>query len=257
MAGAAVWKGFIRFDGHAVAVKLHSAVREERVRFHLLHGRDQARLRQQMVCQLDRQPVPPEEQVKGFEMAEGKYLIVDPGELEQQPESDRAIEVHEFVKAGEVDPLFVVRTYLLEPDNGVPGQGYGALVQALSAAGAAGICTWTMRKRSFWGALVAAEGGLRLNALRYADEVVPGESLGLTDTALSERELAIGTELIGRMTAPFEPEQFTDEHQAKLRELIEKKARGEAVPIKAPRQLRPTAPDELLSVLEESLKKAA
>ena len=259
MAGATMWKGYIHFGDTDVPVKLHSAVREERIQFHLLHTRDQVRLRQQMVCAYEKSPVPAEEQSKGLEVEEGKYIIINPEELEQAvPENNRMIEVHEFVETSQIDPLLVDRVYYLEPDiMGIQGKGYGALVKALKELDVEGICTWTMRKRSYLGALQASGKILRLNALRYADEVIPVTSLGLQDMALSEKELKIGSELIDKLTAPFEPQKFENEHQAKLLEMIEKKARGEKIAVLSPRRLKPTESDDLLQVLEASLKKAA
>jgi DNA end-binding protein Ku len=259
MAGATIWKGYIHFGKTDVPVKLHTAVKEERIQFHLLHRHDQVRLRQQMVCAYEKQPVPAEQQSKGFEVEEGKYVIVDPAELEQSaPESSRMIEVHEFVKTGQIDPVFLDRLYYLEPDiQEIQGKGYHALVKALKELDVAGICTWNMRKRSYFGALQARGNMLRLHTLRYADEVIPVESLGLEEVPLSEKELKIGSELIEKMSAPFEPGKFENEHQKKLQEMIEKKARGEKIAVLVPRRLKPTESDKLLQALEASLKKAA
>jgi DNA end-binding protein Ku len=259
MAGSTIWKGYIHFGDTDVPVKLHSAVREERIQFHLLHKPDQIRLRQQMVCALEKQPVPSDEQSKGFEVEEGKYIIMDPEELEQAvPESSRMIEVHEFVKSEQIDPIFVDRVYYLEPDvTTIQGKGYSALVKALKEMDVEGICTWTMRKRSYFGALQASGKILRLNTLRYADEVVSAASLGLQDVPLSEKELKIGSELIKQLSGVFEPAKFENEHQKKLQDMIEKKARGEKIAVLAPRRLKPTESDNLLEVLEASLKKAA
>ncbi|HUJ19104.1 MAG TPA: Ku protein [Nitrospirota bacterium] len=259
MAGGTIWKGFIHFGDSDVPVKLHTAVREERIQFHLLHSRDQARLRQQMICAYEKLPVSAEEQAKGFEVEDGKYIIVDPEELERSaPEGSRMIEVHEFVKTEQIDPLFVDRVYYLEPDStNIQGKGYSALVRALKEMGVEGICTWTMRKRSYLGALQASGKGLRLNTLRHADEVVPVASLALQQAPLSEKELKIGSELIDKLTAPFEPQKFENEHQKKLQDMIEKKARGEDVTLLTPRRLKPTESDQLLQALEASLKKAA
>jgi DNA end-binding protein Ku len=259
MAGATIWKGYIHFGNTEVPVKLHTAVREERIQFHLLHRRDQARLRQQMVCMYEKQPVPAEEQSKGYEIEDGKYVIVDPEELEQTaPESSRMIEVHEFVKIGQIDPIFLDRLYYLEPDiQDIHGKGYNVLVKALKELYVAGICTWIMRKRSYFGALQAHGKMLRLNMLRYADEVISAGSLELQDVALSEKELKIGSELIKKLTVPFEPWKFKNEHQKKLREMIEKKARGEKIAVLVPKSLKPTESDQLLQALEASLKKAA
>ncbi len=259
MAGTTIWKGSIHFGDVDVPVKLHTAVREERIRFHLLHRNDGVRLRQKMICAFEKRPVPEEEQSKGFEVEEGQYILMEPEELEQTvPESSRRIEVHEFVKAGQIDSLFLDRLYFLEPDQGdLRGQGYTALGKALQDLDVAGVCTWTMRKRSYFGALQAAGRILRLNALRHADEVISAESLDLPDIPLAEKELKIGVDLIGQLTAPFAPQKFENEHQKKLQDLIDKKARGERIAILRPRRLKPTAPDKLLQALEASLKKVA
>ena len=259
MAGRATWKGYIHFGDTDMPVKLHTAIKEERIQFHLLHRRDQVRLRQQMVCAYEKQPVPAEQQSKGFEVEDGKYVIVDPAELEQTtPESSRMIEVHEFVKTGQIDSIFLDRLYYLEPDiQDIQGKGYNALVKALKELDVTGICTWAMRKRSYFGALQAHGKMLRLNTLRYADEVISVGSLELQDVPLSEKELKIGSELIEKMAAPFEPRKFENEHQKKLQDMIEKKARGEKIAILRPKRLKPTGSDQLLQALEASLKKAA
>ena len=256
MAGRTIWKGNIHFGAVDVPVKLHTAVKEEHIQFHLLHRRDHVKLKQQMVCAYENVPVPTEEQARGLELEEGKYLLVDPEELEEaDPEASRMIEVHEFVKTQQIDPLFLERAYYLEPDVHV--KGYNALVGAMGEMDVEGICTWTMRKRTYLGSLQMCGKALRLNTLRYADEVISVRSLELPKIPLSEKELKIGSDLIEQLTAPFQPEKFQNEHQKKLQQLIDKKARGEKIVILRPRRLKPTTPDKLLQALEASLKKVA
>jgi DNA end-binding protein Ku len=187
MARATIWKGYIHFGDTDVPVKLHTAVKEERIQFHLLHKRDKVRVRQQMVCAYEKEPVPAEEQSKGFEVEDGKYIIVDPEELQKTaPEDSRMIEVHEFVKTEQIDPIFLDRVYYLEPDiTNIQGKGYNALVMALKEMDVTGICTWTMRKALFRG--VAGTGRvLRLNTMRMPTSD-PVKSLQLPDVPLSER----------------------------------------------------------------------
>lgn len=256
MADRAIWKGNIHFGTVDVPVKLHPAVKEERIQFHLLHRRDHVKLRQQLICAYEKVPVPVEEQARGFELTEGRYLLVDPEELAQaDPVASRAIEIHEFVPTAQVDPLFIERVYHLAPD--LPVKGYHALAGALGELDVVGICTWTMRKRSYLGALQMRGGILRLAALRYADELVAVGSLDLPEIPLTERELQIGSDLIAQLTAPFAPQQFTNEHQQRLQQLIDRKARGEKVALLRPRRLKPTPADKLLPALEASLKKVA
>jgi DNA end-binding protein Ku len=256
VAGRAIWKGYIHFGVTDVPVKLHTAVKEDRIQFHLLHKPDRVKLHQQMICAYENVPVSLEEQAKGFELEERKYILVDPAELEQtEPESSRMIEVHEFVKTEQIDPIFLERVYYLEPDTAL--KGYNALVEALKEMEVTGICTWSMRKRSYLGALQTSGKLLRLNTLRYADEVISVKSLDLQNFSLSEKELKIGSDLINQLTVPFQPQKFENEHQKKLQNLIEKKARGEKIALLRPRRLKPTAPDNLLQALEASLKKVA
>ncbi|MGP8050963.1 MAG: Ku protein [Desulfobaccales bacterium] len=256
MAGETIWKGYIHFADTDVPVKLHTAVKEERMQFHLLHRRDRVKLHQQMICAYEKVPVSPAEQAKGFELEDGKYILIDPSELEPtEPESSRMIEVHGFVPTGEIDPIFLERVYYLEPDT--LSKGYSALVEALQEIRVAGICTWTMRKRSYLGAVQARGKLLRLHTLRYADEVISVKSLALQKFPLSEKELQVGSDLINQLTVPFEPEKFENEHQKKLQNLIDKKARGEKIDLPRPRPMKRTAPQELLQALEASLKKVA
>jgi DNA end-binding protein Ku len=256
MAERTIWKGNIHFGDVILPVNLHMALREDRIQFHLLHKRDHLKLRQQMVCAYEKKLVPAEEQAKGFELEEGKYIIVDPAELEQfAPESSRVIEVHEFVRTEQIDPAFRKRVYYLEPDTNL--KEYSALVAVLSEMEVEGVCTWTMRKRSYFGALQAIGKILRLNTLRYADEVISVKSLELKQVPVSEKELKIGIDLINHLTGHFQPKKFEDEHQKKLQGLIDKKARGEKVAVLRPRLLKPTASDKLLHALEVSLKKVA
>ncbi len=256
MAGTTIWKGSLHFGSTDLPVKLHAAVREERVRFHLLHLPDQERLRQQMVCSRDRQPVPADEQAKGFEVEEGKYILIDPAELEATaPENDRTIEIHEFVKTAQVDPFLLDGAYSLEPD--AAGSGYAAMARLLAEMDLAGICTWTMRKRSYLGAVQASGSVLRLSTLRYADELVDTGALELREVPVSDKELKIGIALLDQMASPFEAQKFENEHQKKLLEMIQRKARGEHIAVTPPRRLQPTESDKLLEALEASLKKAA
>ncbi|HMD68552.1 MAG TPA: Ku protein [Chitinivibrionales bacterium] len=251
-----LWIGNIQFGDINVPVKLHTAVVQNRIQFHLLHKTDRVKLRQQMICKFDGAPVPAEEQAKGFQVDERKYILIDQDELEQtEPESSRIINVHEFVKTGEIDPVFMERVYYLEPD--ASNKSYSALAAALKDMDAQGVCTWVMRKRAYFGALQSAGKTLRLTVLRYTDEIVQPKSLGLESFELSEKEVIIGSELINRLTVKFQPEKYVNEHQKKLRDMIDKKALGQKIALFTPKHHKPTTPGKLLEVLQKSLKKAA
>lgn len=254
MTERAIWKGRIHFGKYDIPVKLHTAVREQRIQFRLLHSNDQTRLTQQMVCAYEHIPVPREEQVRGFELEDGKFVIVDDQEFAKiEPEESRMIEVHEFVRSGDIDPLYFERTYYLGPDD--PGKEYGILASALSDTGMEGLCTFIMRKRSYFGSLKARGRMIMLTTLRYADEVIAESSLDLPRAKLSERELKVGADLVRALTGAFQPDKFENEHQIRLQDMIARKAAGEKVSILRPKKKKATTPDRLLETLEASLKK--
>lgn len=256
MEGRALWKGVVRAGAIAFAVKLNSAVRSRRVGFHLLHAADNERLHQQLVCASEGVPVPAGEQVHGFEVGEGRYVLFETAELEELAESaSRDISVHEFVPSAGIDPFYRERLYSLEPDGALAG--YAELLEALRERAAAGICTWTMRGRSHLGALEAGRERLRLHVLRHADEVIGAGALGLREIPVTERELRIGRELVRQMSAGFLPERYSDEHRERLLNMIAKKTRGEKVAVMRPKKTAPTSPDRLLEVLQASLAKVS
>jgi DNA end-binding protein Ku len=251
-----LWMGNIQFGEIIVPVRLHTAVSQNRVQFHLLHKTDRVKLRQQMICKFDKAPVPTEEQAKGFLVDERRYILIEPDELEQiEPESSRIIDVHEFVKANEIDPVFIERVYYLEPETSE--KNYRALAGALKDLDAQGVCTWVMRKRAHFGAIQSTGNTLRLNVLRYTDEIVQAKSLGLESFELSEKEVSIGSELINKLTVKFKPEKYENEHQKKLRDMIEKKSFGHKIALFTPKHLKPTTSGKLLDALEKSLEKVA
>lgn len=251
----ALWKGTLTFGGVNVPVKLYSAIREERTTFHLLHDKDHARLQQEMVCSLDRRPVPKENQVKGYETAPGYYVILSADELDAvQQESGRDIEVTDFVDADEIDPRFYERTYYLGPDGDAPG--YAALVRALGSGKTVGVCQWLMRRRYYVGVLKANDTLLTLVTLRYADEIVSTESLDLAEAKITEREMTTAKNLVEALVGEFTPGEFRNEYETELKKIVQRKAKGEKVVLKTPKAPRPTPADDLLDTLQESVRLA-
>ncbi len=255
MPGRAIWKGIITFGPISVPVKLYSVLESARVNFHLLHDQDRQRLRQQMVCPLEERPVEREETVKGYEVEKGLYVIVEPSELEEaQPPSGRAVEVRQFVAADSIDPRYYDRPYYLGPDENE--RAFAALAECLSKEGVAGICNWVMRKKSYLGALRLVDRTLCLISMHYHSEITPVQELELPQAKLDKRELEVANYLIETLAADWNPDAYHNEYDDQVRELIERKSRGEPVPIKRRRRPRSTRPDRLLETLEASVRAA-
>jgi DNA end-binding protein Ku len=255
MATRAMWKGVLTFGVVSIPVKLYSAIKEQRVQFNLLHSKDLARVKQQMVCSVDNQPVDIEHQVRGFEIAPEQYVLVKPEELEAlEPEASRLIEIVSFIKPAEIDPRLYDRYYYLGPDGAE--DKYATLEKALTDSGTVGICRWVMRKMAYTGALQISNETLSIATLRHVDELVEPKSLEIPEVKLDSRELQMAQYLIDTMAGEFHPEQFKDEYQAKLRAMIDEKAHGKKIKIARPKTRRPTQSNKLISALEASIKNA-
>ena len=249
----AIWKASIRFGPVSVPVKLYSAEKDVRQHTHLLHDEDRRRLEQRMVCSQEETVVGRGQTIKGYEVDDNQYVIVDPDELDAlEPEGSREIEITEFVEAGQVDPRYLDRTYFLGPDQ--DDSMYVNLARSLEESGRAGICRWVMRSKAYIGVLQHRDGLLSLTTHHYADEVVPEEELEIKRVRPSQRERAIARNLVQELTESFEPGKYhDDEYEAKLHDLVEQKAQGKEVKLPRPKKPEPTREQDLVGVLERSL----
>ena len=255
MASRAIFKAVIQVDELEVPVKLYSAIREERVRFHLLHEEDETRLEQEMFCRSEEEPVEQEDRVRGYEISRGQYVILEPEEIkEARPKTDRSMEVLHFVDEEEIDPRLYHRAYYLGPDG--QKNRYALLARALRHTGRVAICRWAMRGKSYLGFVKALEKLLLLTTLRFHHQIVPVESLELEEPEVKDKELKMARNLIDELTAEFDPSRYRNEHQQALLDLIEKKAKGEEPEKKKPKRKKPTRPSELHEKLAASLEEA-
>lgn len=257
MPGRAIWKGTIRFARFEVPVKLYSAVRRGgEVEFHLLHGKDRVRVRQEMVCEKKDRPVPDDEIVRGLETGEGEYVLLDEEDLESlKPECDRDIEVIQFVSPEEVSPLHFERPYYLGPDEDEE-RAYASLARALSESGRNAICRWCFRNRSYNGMLFTREGVLRVVTLRLPGEIRDAAELEIPGEKPSKKEMKTASYLVGELSDEFAASNFRNDFRKELEKMIARKAKGGKIrKRKGPKRKR-TESGELLEALEKSLRQA-
>jgi DNA end-binding protein Ku len=248
----AIWKGVIRFGDESLPVKLYSAAQDHDVHVHMLHERDQVRVRQRMVHPGTGEEVPADQIRRGYEVESGVFVLLSKEELEElTPQASRDITVTQFVAPAAIDQAWYERPYYLGPD-GEPVR-YAALAKALEREQRAGIAHWVMRKRQYAGALHARDGRLELVTMRPAEEVVDVAQLPApAGRALDKRELQLAEQLVSALTGDFDPTQFKDEHRERVLELIELKRKGGT--ISKPRVPRKAAPSSLADALQASLK---
>lgn len=252
----AIWKANLVVGPERVPVKLYSAAKDGGVRFHLLHAKDGARVRQRMAHPRTGETVAMEDVRRGVEVGRGRFVVLDEEELASlEPEGSRDVAIERFVPPAAIDPRWYERPYYLGPDEGEDDR-YWALASAIEASGLEGLARWTLRKRAYTGALLLHEGLLALVALRAAQELLPVANLRApAGRELDPRELALATQLVEALGGEFDPGAYRDEYRERVLALIEAKRKGKVIRLE---RFRPRAvtDDTLLESLQASLRRA-
>ena len=224
-AARAIWKGSLKVGSSTVPIKMYAAVQDRDIHFHLLQNRTKSRVKQEMVSE-DREQVEKAQIRKGYEVEPGTFVIVEASELEQlKPKESRLINILRFVPAPQLGNEWYERPYHLGPDGDVGS--YFALAEALEKRNVLGITRWSMRGKSYVGAVRVEDGYLMMIKLRYSEEVLSADELRApAGRALEHKELRMAEELIGALEGKFEPREFRDEYRERLTEFIEAKAKG-------------------------------
>lgn len=256
----ATWSGAISFGLVSVPVQLFTAVRSHDVRFTQLREGTGARVKQRRVDAETGEEVSFDDIVKGYEVEPGRYVVVDPDELEElDPDASRLIEICDFVDQAEIDPVYYDRPYHLAPDGEAATRSYRLLVEAMERTGKVAVATFVMRGKAHLAAIRARDGLLVLSTMHFADEVADPSELEV-DTALAEvevrdREVEMAEQLIGSLTTEFEPDRYRDEHQERIRRFLEAKAEGQHIELPDTQREGGEVVD-LVAALERSLDRA-
>jgi DNA end-binding protein Ku len=220
-----IFNGTLRIKDASVPVKLYSAVEPRPVGFRLLHGADQAPIRQRMVHPETGDEVSQEQVRKGMVLPGGMVVLRDEELAELEPEPSREIEVLRFVEPARLNHQWYVRPYYLGP-GGDPDD-YFALARALADEAKEGLVRWTMRKKVYHGALRAESGYLVLISLRSAAEIVAIEALPeLSWPTPSAAELKMARHLVEMLETDLDWEQLRDHYAEQVVALAEAKAQG-------------------------------
>ena len=222
----------ISFGLVAVPVKAYTATRDQSVRFHQLEKGSGARIRYRKVPEKSDEEVAAEDIESGYEIAPGRYVVVDEEELERlTPETSETIEVGEFVDLHEIDPVFYDRTYWLAPAGEAAARPYTLLQHAMEKVERVGIGTVVVRNKQYLAAIRPVNGVLALSTLRFPDEVVRAEDIDvLTELPqASGKELDMAVQIVEALQTEWEPDRYHDTYRETLRHVIEQKDKGEEV----------------------------
>jgi DNA end-binding protein Ku len=249
----ASWKGYISFGLVSVPISLSPAARSEHISFNQLHNVCHTRLKHPLFCPTCNRNVEWSEIEKGYEYEKEQYLLFTPQELKSiEPSTAEAMEILEFVKLGEIDPIYFDQSYYIAPqDAGV--HAYHLLQNAMRESGYAGIAKVTMHNREYIVVIRATDTGMTLHTMFYSNEIREAKEFGNKDKGeVREQEKTLALQLIKNLAGPFEPEKYKDTYQEALQNLIDAKSHGRAVPAVQHKTKAPVI--DLVAALKQSVE---
>jgi DNA end-binding protein Ku len=256
MAVQGIWSGTISFSLVAIPVRLVKAIEPGRISFRLLHSKDYSPLVRRMFCPEEETMVPPDEIIRGFEIAPDKYILMTEEELESvSPERSRSIEIVEFIDMKEVDPVYYDHPYYLVPSKGGE-KAYRLLVEVMRRTNKAGLAKFVLAEREYLVAVTSRGGALALTTLHYREEILPEEELSPKKGRIASDEQSRIRKSIEQRIEEFDPGKYANEREKKLMGLLAKKAKEKA-PVESPvaEEEVGEGPADLVAALEESMRK--
>jgi len=251
----ALWKGGISFGLVNVPVALYAAENREAFDLTMLDRRSMTPIGYRKVNKESGEEVPPDQVVKGYEVEEGTYVVLEDEELKRaSPERTQTIDIVAFVDGAEIDPTYFDRPYYLEP-VGKNVKGYALLRETLKRTGKVGIARVVIRTKQYLAAVLARKDMIVLNLLRYPHELRDPSFLNLPgDADVSDKELAMAERLVGDMADSWDPSKYRDEYREELEAYIRKKAEtGEVAAQKGAPAPRKGEVVDLMSLLKRSV----
>ena len=223
----AIWKGTISFGMVTIPIKVYSATEEKDISFRQVHTEDGGRIRYKRFCEKDGQEIPYSDIGKGYELPDGRMMILTSEDFAQLPlPSAKSIEVLEFVPLDQVDPLYFAKAYYLAAD-GVGAKPYVLLRDALTKTGQCALVKVAIRTRETLALLREKDGALVLQTMLWPEEVRESEfAVPGSDVTVKDQERAMAESYIATLEAEFDPTRYHSEYREALEELVEAKASG-------------------------------
>lgn len=247
-----VWKGYLTFGLISVPVRLFVAARSERISFNQIHDKCGSRIKQQTWCPVCERVVERSELKKGFEIAKGRFAIVEDEEIKKiAPQSSESMEILEFVRAADIDPIYYDASYFMVPEE-AGKKPYELLFQTMQKSGFSAIAKVAMHQREYTVVVRPHSHGLTLHTMFYPEEVREIPEFGKdTNVQIRPQEVALAEKLVEGLATDFDPSKYHDEYQSQLSKLIEAKKEGVEVQGTAPKKLAPVI--DLMQALQQSL----
>lgn len=253
MAARSIWNGVVSFGMVSIPVRMYPATSSKDIAFNELHQVCKSRLKRLRWCPHCQREVAGDEVIKGYEYTKGQYVEMTDEDFEKVPlPSKRTIEVAQFVKGEQIDPVFYDTSYVLEPED-LGKKPFALLMHAMRAKGLTAVAHITIRKREQLCALRPQGGNLMLETLFYADELRVEIGKELNEVQLTEAEQGLAENLVEMLAGDFDAKEYKDAYREALTELISAKLEGKEL-ITVPDE--PAQVMDLMEALRASIEQA-
>lgn len=252
-----IWKGSVAFGLVNIPVELHTAVRDNRPRFRMLHAADKSPVSYERVCQREGKPVAWEDLVKGYEYEKGRFVVLSKDDFKAAAlEKSNTIQIQDFVEPAAIDDRFFETPYYLLPGKGA-GRAYALLREAIRKAGRVGIAKFVLREKEHLCAVEAIENALVLTMMRFEEDLVDSSAFDFpSKTEAPAKEVDMAVQLVEHLAADWDPARYADEYQKKIMGVIDAKLKGETIQAPAERPQRKGNVVDLMARLQQSLEAA-
>ena len=250
----AIWTGSLSFGLVNIPIEVHTAVRDHRPHFRLLHAKDRSPINFERVCQKDRKTVAWEDLVKGYEYEKGRFVVLTKEDFELAAiEKTRRIDVLDFVETDAIDDRYFDKPYYLTAKKGGEA-AYALLREAMNEAGRIGIAKFVMRETQHLAAIEGIGDALVLSTLRFADELVDTSSLTFpSGKNVNKAELNMAKMLVENLAAEWDPAKYADDYQENLMRVIKAKMKGKEPDLVVEERSRDSNVIDLMERLRQSL----
>ncbi|SDR90902.1 non-homologous end joining protein Ku [Microlunatus soli] len=222
-----IWKGAISFGLVTIPVKLFSATEEKDVSFRQVHPEDGGRIKYKRVCEKCGKEIPYAEIAKGYEMPDGRMVILEAEDFATLPlATTKAVEVVQFVGEDEIDPTYFAKTYFLEAE-GSGAKPYVLLRDALVKSGRSALVKVALRSRESLALVRPKDNMLLMHTMLWPDELRDGSfAAPAEDVTVSDAEVAMAQNFIDALAGDFKPEEYADSYREAVEALVESKLDG-------------------------------
>src|SRR5258706_6809069 len=253
----ALWKGLISFGLVNIPIELHTAVRNHRPKFRMLHAKDHSPVRFERVCIRDGHPVAWEDLVKGYEYERGHFVVLTKEDFQAAAlDKTRTVDIVDFVKAEEIDDRFFETPYYVVPAKGGE-RAYALLREAMRESGRVGIAKFILREAQHLAAVEVIENAIVLTVMRFADELVDVAQFDLpSDSAIRKPELEMAKALVNSLAAAADPSKYTDQYRENLMRVIQGKLKGKEIELEPIAEPRHAEVVDLMERLRKSLEQS-